>query len=143
MNSPPRKRIAPEERLKGRDSIHSVFETGFSARRGRVLARFVFTDERPVPLRFGVATSRKIGGAVLRNRCKRLMREAARAQKGECIEHLRASHRSVDVMFVWMDPTVTATMNLLSEISISIRELLAAIAAAAPGTHEDPAHRAH
>lgn len=143
MNSPPRQRIVPAERLRGRDTIHRVFETGFSARRGRVLARFVFAEDRPEPLRFGVAASRKIATAVLRNRCKRWLREAVRRNKEDCVAQLRARHQSADVMFVWMDPAVSATMNCLAEISQSVRDLLRVIAEAAPVSHEDPSHRAH
>lgn len=143
MNSPPRKRITPDERLRGRDTIHRVFEVGLSARRGRVIARFVFADEREVALRFGVTVTRKIPTAVLRNRCKRLLREAVREHKGDCAARLREHHRSADVMFIWMDPKITRSMDLLSEISLSVRDLLGAIAGATPVTHEDPSPRAH
>ena len=134
-------RITRAERLRGRDEIHRVFEAGFSARRGRVIARFVFAEERPEPLRFGVATSRKISSAVVRNRCKRWMREAVRMNKIECVERLRADRRSADVMFVWIDPAVTAAMNMLADVSHSVCDLLATIAAA-PVSHEAPSDRA-
>jgi len=132
MNEPSRKRAAHDGRLRGRDSIHHVFETGFSARRGRVVARFVFFDDRPVVLRCGVATTRRIPTAVLRNRCKRLLREAIREHREESIARLKALNRSADVMFIWMDPRVTAAMKLLPEISLAVNELFDIIAAAAP-----------
>ena len=143
MNEPSRKRTAPDERLRGRDTIHRLFETGFSARRGRVVARFVFSDARPTPLRCGVATSRRIPNAVVRNRCKRWLREAVREHKGESIQRLHDLNRSVDVMFIWMDPRVNAGMKLLPEISRSVHELFDTISAAALPGHDSPLDRAH
>ncbi len=37
------------------------------------------SEEKPTPFRFGLTASRKVGNAVVRNRCKRRLREVVRA----------------------------------------------------------------
>lgn len=66
------------ERLRSSRAIRTVLDEGAS-RRGRLLSVHVRRrDDREAPSRVAVIASRHVGGAVVRNRAKRLLREAAR-----------------------------------------------------------------
>jgi len=71
--------IEPEERLRYR----SQFEAAYNDGRRLICRLFVgFVIFRPDgPFRFGVVASRRVGGAVRRNRAKRLLREVFRRNK--------------------------------------------------------------
>ncbi len=82
-------RSAPSRRTKrGRLSRSAEFERVYRQGRSHGSRHFVlhaFPRERPADEdgpRLGVSVSRKVGGAVDRNRVKRLLREAFRAEAG-------------------------------------------------------------
>ncbi len=72
-------RFRPEERIRRRAEFKNVYDRGvrFHSRYSTV---FILPNERGVG-RLGIAATRKLGGAVQRNRAKRLIREVFRRNK--------------------------------------------------------------
>jgi ribonuclease P protein component len=67
------------ERLRRRAEFQQVYQRGIKVH-GRYSTLFVLPNTLPVG-RLGVAATRKLGGAVVRNRAKRLIREVFRRNK--------------------------------------------------------------
>ncbi|HEV8199840.1 MAG TPA: ribonuclease P protein component [Candidatus Polarisedimenticolia bacterium] len=74
-------RFRPQDRIRKRSEYQALYE---SARRipSKSFVLFVRKNDLGHP-RLGITVSRRIGGAVQRNRAKRLMREIFRRHKGE------------------------------------------------------------
>jgi ribonuclease P protein component len=68
-----------DERIRRRAEFLQIYEKG-SRIHGRLLTLFLFPSSRPVG-RLGIAATKKLGGAVVRNRAKRLIREVFRRNK--------------------------------------------------------------
>lgn len=86
----------PERRLRSRDEFDAVRTHG-----RRVQTRYLTVLALPNALgrdRLGIIASRRLGGAVLRNRAKRRVRELfrLRADRAECA----ASVRSLDLVVI-------------------------------------------
>jgi ribonuclease P protein component len=69
----------PREHIKRRTDFETIYESGVKVN-GRVMTVFVRHTSTGYP-RLGIAATRKIGGAVIRNRAKRLTRELFRSHK--------------------------------------------------------------
>jgi len=85
--TPARRRFTQSQRIKqGRDFAH-IRQEGQRLVNGCLIANF-----RRLPpestARLGVITSRKVGGAVVRNRARRLLREAFRLHQHELAQSL-------------------------------------------------------
>jgi ribonuclease P protein component len=74
-----RQRLRQDERIRRHADFERAYSEGHRTR-GRFLTIIVRPNDLPVA-RLGVATSRKLGGAVSRNRAKRLLREVFRRNK--------------------------------------------------------------
>ena len=72
-------RFRPNERIRRRADFQHVYERGARIH-GRYATLFVLANQLRVG-RLGIAATRKLGGAVQRNRAKRLIREVFRRNK--------------------------------------------------------------
>ena len=72
-------RFRPHERIRRRAEFQEVYERGARIH-GRYATVFVLPNRRAVG-RLGIAATKKLGGAVQRNRAKRLIREVFRRNK--------------------------------------------------------------
>ena len=69
----------PNERIRRRAEYLQIYDRGAKTH-GRYLTLFTLSNGLPVG-RLGIAATRKLGGAVERNRAKRLIREVFRRNK--------------------------------------------------------------
>ena len=72
-------RLRPRERIRRRADFQLVYDKGTRVH-GRFSTVFALSNALPVG-RLGIAATRKLGGAVQRNRAKRLIREVFRRNK--------------------------------------------------------------
>jgi ribonuclease P protein component len=78
-------RLQPNERVRRRADFEHIYEHG-AKRHGRFMTVFVLAREGASAgeaARLGIAATRKLGNAVVRNRAKRVSRELFRRHKPE------------------------------------------------------------
>jgi ribonuclease P protein component len=78
----PSNALPPARRIRRRGEFQRVFDAG-----RRAHGRYLTIIAAPAPgadSRLGIVASKKLGGAVVRNRAKRLIREMFRTQSGPC-----------------------------------------------------------
>ena len=77
--------ISRHERISRRADFRRVYDQG-TRLRGRFMTMFVLPNGRETA-RLGIAATQKLGGAVYRNRAKRVVRELFRRRKpGTCLD---------------------------------------------------------
>ncbi len=69
----------PDEHIRQRTEFQQIYERGAKVH-GRYATLFCLPTDRPFA-RLGIAATKKLGGAVVRNRAKRLIREVFRLTK--------------------------------------------------------------
>ena len=72
-------RFRPADRIRRRIEFQQVYERGFRIH-SRYSTMFILANERGAA-RLGIAATKKLGGAVQRNRAKRLIREVFRRNR--------------------------------------------------------------
>jgi ribonuclease P protein component len=72
-------KLRPWERIRRRADFQHVYTHGFRVH-GRFSTLFILPNKQDVG-RLGIAATKKLGGAVRRNRAKRLIREVFRRNK--------------------------------------------------------------
>src|SRR5262245_1081517 len=73
--------LRPAERIRRRSDYQQVYDRGLKVG-GRYSTVFILPQAAPGgPSRLGIAATKKLGGAVVRNRAKRLIREVFRRNK--------------------------------------------------------------
>ena len=105
-------------RLSRSADFDRVFRRGRS-HAGRELVLYVFPRQGEGPPRLGLSVSRKVGGAVQRNRIRRLYREAFRLSRSELPVGL-------DLVLIprgSAEPTLIALMKALPTLAHSLAQL--------------------
>lgn len=118
MGSPAGSRPRPGRgRLSRSADFDRVFRSGRS-HAGRELVLYVFPRGEDGPARLGLSVSRKVGGAVERNRVKRLLREAF------ALESARLPTGTDAVVVARNDARVLAERQGLAGIRAALSELV-------------------
>ena len=89
-NQLPRRNI-----LRGEDSFDKLFNDGIRIAAGHIDLRYLTKEANQFSVRVAFIAGRKLGNAVTRNRCKRLLREAYRLQQH--ILDTISTHRSDEI----------------------------------------------
>lgn len=101
-------RLRPDERLRRPQDYLRCYRKG-RRRSGRLLLIYSFEDPASSSARFGLTASRKVGGAVVRNRLKRRVRELFRCSSW------RDSWRGFDVVVHFQPAARSASFAELRE----------------------------
>jgi ribonuclease P protein component len=110
----PSNALPPARRIRRRGEFQRVFDAGRRAH-GRYLT--IIAAPAPGPhSRLGIVASRKLGGAVVRNRAKRLIRQVFRTENGP--------DRASDLVVIPKPAIFTApTAELLTDYRITMKRL--------------------
>lgn len=76
-----RNRLPRKNILRGKDSFDTLFQDGIRIAAGHIDLRYLTEEADRFSVKVAFIAGRKLGNAVTRNRCKRLLREAYRLQQ--------------------------------------------------------------
>jgi len=115
-------------RLGGREAVSDLFRRGERIRRGLLLARYVvLSTSESAGVRAAFLVRRGKWSKPVRNRLRRLIREAYRHHRGAFEQRLSAYGLSVNVAFIWTGTDADATRPGFEAITRSMLPLLTTI----------------
>lgn len=86
--------------LRGKDSFDTLFKNGIRIAAGHIDLRYLTRQEPDPSIHIGFVVGKKTGNAVVRNRCKRLLREAYRLQQ-HILDPIRSQRStSIDMVLI-------------------------------------------
>ncbi|RNC83252.1 MAG: ribonuclease P protein component [Balneola sp.] len=85
--------------LRGRRNFERIFGSRNYILTDSINARFVEFDSDPREYKVGFIASKKLGNAIQRSRCKRLLREAYRLNRHLLSEELQRAEKSMHIVF--------------------------------------------
>jgi ribonuclease P protein component len=117
------------ERLRARQEFSRTLQQGARVEGDLVLAYWISDDGRSdgAAPRVGIAAGKRLGGAAVRNRLKRRLREAYRKRKSEF------SWKNISIVLVARSRSLRSTSK---EIEADVADLLARIEKAVRSSHE-------
>ncbi|CAN5794633.1 hypothetical protein BH10BAC2_BH10BAC2_30130 [soil metagenome] len=115
-----------EEKLKSRKLTEQLFTQGKSFTVFPLKVFYMPVNEKlDFPVKAGVGTSsRNFKKATDRNRVKRLLREAYRAEKMGLIDYARTSQKQVAIFFLYIDKVLPEYALIQSKMPIAIGKLI-------------------
>ena len=124
-------------RLKRRRLIRALFDrertdvASVAAGSVRLVYRFASLEEvgQAVPVQFGFAVGRRTGGAVTRNRIKRLLRETVRVHRHLLTEPLAGRPDTLTVMILFRGNAERAGQDVQEDMLRALRHLAKRLAA--------------
>jgi ribonuclease P protein component len=108
-------RFRADEHVRTREDFERLYDGGRRLS-GRLMTMFVGANGRPAA-RLGIAATRKMGGAVVRNRAKRLVRELFRHNKptGGIDVVIVARREMLDASYVILEAEFRALLDRRDE----------------------------
>lgn len=126
-----RQRLRRSERVRKKRDFDRIFQAPRIIRGGNFRIYFLKREcQGPCPVRAAFVAGKKVGNSVVRNRIKRLLREAFRRVKNDMRQN-----EGLDIVFV---ANRDFSRNRSPQVEIEMRELLARLEAlsATPGPGE-------
>ncbi len=107
--------------LRGKAAFDAVFKQGRTLTSGLVSFRFMARSSTSPGITAGFTVRRKSGGAVTRNRLKRLLREAYRLNQHAFSDAAAGFNVEINGVFTALDPALTFAAAQRDVKAISVR----------------------
>jgi ribonuclease P protein component len=118
-------RLPKKERLHGRSDIEFLFASGKHLKINPFKVVWLNRKASSLPpIRFGISVSKRISKhAVVRNRIKRLAREAYRVSKHTFLEKLKSRNEHVDFFLIYTGKTNPSLIEFKEKINLILERL--------------------